>query len=79
VRPGVSTFLIPGYNPYKDLEGYHEVISLVRDGVTQRLAATDSKHEVSREPASDNLESDPARLGPRRVRGPGQGTARDDR
>jgi alkanesulfonate monooxygenase len=33
---GVTTFLIRGYDPYEDLEGYREVISLVRDGVARR-------------------------------------------
>jgi alkylation response protein AidB-like acyl-CoA dehydrogenase len=36
---GVSTFLIRGYDPYEDLQGYGEVISLVRDGVAQRGGA----------------------------------------
>jgi alkanesulfonate monooxygenase len=38
---GVTTFLIRGYDPYEDLEGYREVISLVRDGVARRLAAAE--------------------------------------
>jgi alkanesulfonate monooxygenase len=38
---GVTTFLIRGYDPYEDLVGYREVISLVRDGVAERLAAAD--------------------------------------
>jgi hypothetical protein len=37
----VTTFLIRGYDPYEDLEGYREVISLVRDGVARRLAAAE--------------------------------------
>jgi alkanesulfonate monooxygenase len=36
---GVSTFLIRGYDPYEDLEGYRDVIALVRDGLAQRAAA----------------------------------------
>jgi hypothetical protein len=71
---GLTTFLSRGYDPYEDLEGYREVISLVRDGVARRGVA-----EVSREPASHELESDPAGRGPRRIRGLRQGSARDDR
>jgi len=36
---GVTTFLIRGYDPYEDLQGYGEVISLVRDGGAQREGA----------------------------------------
>ena len=42
---GVTTFLIRGYDPYDDLEGYREVISLVRDGVDRRLAAANSERD----------------------------------
>jgi alkanesulfonate monooxygenase SsuD/methylene tetrahydromethanopterin reductase-like flavin-dependent oxidoreductase (luciferase family) len=42
---GVTTFLIRGYDPYEDLEGYREVISLVREGVTRRLATANSEHD----------------------------------
>jgi alkanesulfonate monooxygenase len=40
---GVTTFLIRGYDPYEDLEGYREVISLVRDGVARRMVAAESE------------------------------------
>jgi alkanesulfonate monooxygenase len=33
---GVTTFLMRGYDPYEDLEGYGEVISLVRRGLAER-------------------------------------------
>jgi hypothetical protein len=71
---GVTTFLIRGYDPYEDLEGYREVTSLIRDGVIRR-----GVDDVSRGPASDDLESDPAGPGLGRVRGRRQDTARDDR
>lgn len=35
---GVTTFLMRGYDPLEDLEGYGEVINLVRKGVSQRSA-----------------------------------------
>lgn len=35
---GVTTFLIRGYDPYADVAGYSELISLVRDGVQGRGA-----------------------------------------
>jgi alkanesulfonate monooxygenase len=45
---GVTTFLIRGYDPYEDLEGYSDVIALVREGVAQRTASA-SNQEGSRE------------------------------
>ena len=38
---GVSTFLMRGYDPYQDLEGYGELISLVREGIARREAAAE--------------------------------------
>jgi alkanesulfonate monooxygenase len=35
---GVTTFLMRGYDPYADVEGYGEVIALVREGVARRTA-----------------------------------------
>lgn len=49
---GVTTFLIRGYDPYEDLEGYREVISLVREGVTRRLAAGPRSHGHERSPTT---------------------------
>jgi alkanesulfonate monooxygenase len=33
---GVTTFLLRGYDPYQDLDGYGEVITRVREGVAAR-------------------------------------------
>jgi alkanesulfonate monooxygenase len=43
---GVTTFLMRGYDPYEDLEGYGEVISLVRHGVAKRQAQSETLEDT---------------------------------